>query len=184
VSQPLTAWNFLCVPRQSKKIEKTMAFIDWIFQTRENHDLFELGIEGEDWKAVGDDQYQDLAPANKYIFPGYEMTWNPNFIRIDVNCPDSVKEVFRYQNNPDTYIQSPIAGFTFNNEADSALRTAYAAVAGIQATYRPILMLGLAGTPAQTKVTLDEYYARAKSAGLDVIRQAVIDQVQRYLDTH
>ncbi|MDR0719711.1 MAG: extracellular solute-binding protein [Treponema sp.] len=184
VSQPLTAWNFLCIPRQSKKIDKTMSFIDWLFQSRENHDLFELGIEGEDWKAFGDNEYQNLSPANKYTFPGYEMTWNPGFIRTDVNYPDVIKDIFQYQNNPDTYIPSPIPGFIFNNEADSALRTAYAAVAGIQATYRPILMLGLAGRPEQTRKALEEYYAKVKSAGLDVIRQAVIDQVQKYLDTH
>jgi putative aldouronate transport system substrate-binding protein len=160
-----------------------MAFIDWIFQSRENHDLFELGIEGEDWQAVGNEEYRDLTPANKYLFPGFEMTWNPNYIRTDTNYPDSVKAIFKYQNNPDTYIPSPIPGFTFNNEADSNLRTAYAAVAGIQSTYRPILMLGLAGTPEQTKAALNEYYTRLKSAGLDVIRQAVIDQVQKHLDT-
>jgi putative aldouronate transport system substrate-binding protein len=184
VSQPLTAWNFLCVPRQSKKIEKTMAFIDWLFRSRENHDLFELGIEGEDWKAVGTDEFQDLTPANKYTFPGYEMTWNPNFIRTDANYPAEVKDIFKYQNNPGTYITSPIPGFTFNNEANSTLRTAYAAVSGIQATYRPILMLGLAGTPEKARAALDEYYAQVKNAGLDVIRQEVITQVQKYLDTH
>ncbi|MDR2078135.1 MAG: extracellular solute-binding protein [Treponema sp.] len=184
VSKPLTAWNFLCVPRQSKKIEKTMAFIDWLFQSRENHDLFELGIEGEDWKAVGADEFQDLSPANKYTFPGYEMTWNPSFIRTNTNYPAEVKDIFKYQNNPGTYIPSPIPGFTFNNEANTALRTAYAAVAGIQATYRPILMLGLTGSPEGARAALAEYYAQAKNAGLDVIRQAVIDQVQKYLDTH
>jgi putative aldouronate transport system substrate-binding protein len=161
-----------------------MAFIDWLFRNKENHDLFELGIEGEDWKAVGADEFQDLSPANKYNFPGYEMTWNPNFIRTDANYPDEVKAVFKYQNNPDTYIASPIPGFTFNNEASPALRTAYAAVAGIQATYRPILMLGLAGSPEKARAALGEYYTQVKNAGLDVIRQAVIDQVQKYLDTH
>jgi putative aldouronate transport system substrate-binding protein len=184
VSQPLTAWNFLCVPRQSKKIDKTIAFIDWLFQNRENHDLFEFGIEGEDWQVVGDDEYQDLNPANKYVFPGYEMTWNPNYIRLNAGYPEDVKELYRYQNSPATYIASPIPGFTFNNEADSNLRTAYAAVAGIQATYRPILMLGLSGSPEQARATLEEYYAKVKNAGLDVIRQAVIDQVQKYLDAH
>jgi putative aldouronate transport system substrate-binding protein len=183
VTTPLTAWNFLCVPRQSKKIDKTMAFIDWIFRSRENHDLFEFGIEGEDWLAVGDDEFQDLSPANKYVFPGYEMTWNPNYIRIDTNYPEDIKEIFRYQNDPASYIPSPIAGFTFNNEADAALRTAYAAVAGIQSTYRPILMMGLAETPEKTKAALEEYYTQVKNAGLDVIRQAIIDQVQKHLDS-
>jgi hypothetical protein len=112
------------------------------------------------------------------------MTWNPQFIRTDTNYPNEVKDIFKYQNNPATYIGSPIPGFTFNNEANSNLRTAYAAVAGIQATYRPILMLGLAGSPERARTTLQEYYTQAKNAGLDVIRQAVIDQVQQYLDTH
>lgn len=184
VCQPMTAWNFLCVPQQSKKIDKAMAFIDWLFQSRANHDLFELGIEGEDWKAVGSDEFEALSPANKYTFPGYEMTWNPNFIRTDANYPEEIKDIFRYQNDPGSYRPSPIPGFTFNNEATPALRTAFAAVAGIQATYRPILMLGLAESPEQTQKTLEEYYRKAKSAGLDVIRQAVIEQVQAYLDTH
>ncbi|MDR1587614.1 MAG: extracellular solute-binding protein [Treponema sp.] len=184
VTTPLTAWNFLCVPQQSKKIGKTMAFLDWLFQSRANHDLFELGIEGEDWTAVGDSEYTNLAPSNKYTFPGYEMTWNPNYIRTDANYPAEVKEIFKYQNNPDTYIASPVPGFTFNNEVTPALRTAFAAVAGIQATYRPILMLGLSGSPEKARAALDEYYTQVKNAGLDVIRQAVIDQVQQYLDTH
>jgi putative aldouronate transport system substrate-binding protein len=182
VSQALTAWNFLCIPRQSKKVDKTMAFIDWLFQSRANHDLFEFGIEGEDWTAVGEDEYADIAGEHKYMFPGYEMTWNPSYIRIDTNYPEEIKALFKYQNDPATYIASPIAGFTFNNEADSTLRTAYASVAGIQATYRPILMLGLAGSPAKAKAALEEYYGKVKNAGLEVIRKAVIDQVQAYLD--
>jgi hypothetical protein len=45
-------------------------------------------------------------------------------------------------------------------------------------------MLGLSGTPAQAQAAVNEYYAQIKNAGLDIIRQAVIDQVQEYLDTH
>ena len=182
VSQPMTAWNFLCVPRQSRRVEQSMAFIDWIYQSRENHNLFEFGIEGEDWAAVGDYEFRDLDNPAKYFFPGFQMTWNPNFIRINADFPDEVKEVLRYQNDPQTYIPSIIPGFTFNNEATSDLRTAFAAVSGVQATYRPILMHGLAGGPEQTRVSLEEYHSRATGAGLDIIRQAVIDQVQAFLD--
>lgn len=178
----LTAWNFLCVPQQSKKIDATMKFLDWVFQSRENHDLFEYGIEGEDYKAVGEDEYTPLTPSNKYTFPGYEMTWNPNFIRTNSALPDDAKKIVKYQNDPNTYLTSKIAGFTFNTEATPELKTAYASVSSIQATYGPILLLGLKKAPAEAQKTLDEYYAKAKAAGLDVIRKAVIDQVQAHLD--
>ena len=178
----LTAWNFLCVPQQSKKIDATMKLLDWLFSSRENHDLFEYGIEGEDYKAVGTDEYTPLTPENKYTFPGYEMTWNPNFVRTNSALPDDAKKIVKYQNDPNTYLTSKIAGFTFNTEATPELKTAYASVSAIQATYGPILLLGLKKNPADAQKTLEEYYAKVKAAGLDVIRQAVIDQVQKHLD--
>lgn len=178
----LTAWNFLCVPQQSKKIDATMKFLDWIFSDRKNHDLFEFGIEGEDYKAIGNDEYTPLSPTNKYTFPGYEMTWNPNFVRTNSALPDEAKKIVKYQNDPNTYLTSKIAGFTFNTEATPELKTAYASVSSIQATYGPILLLGLKKDPAQAQKTLEEYYAKVKAAGLDVIRQAVVEQVQAHLD--
>lgn len=177
-----TAWNFLCVPQQSKKIDATMKFIDWLFTNQKNHDLFEYGIEGEDWKAVGTDKYQPLNPSNKYTFPGYEMTWNPNFVRINSTLPDDAQKIMKYQYDPDTYLTSKISGFSFNVEATPELKTAYASVSAIQSTYAPILLLGLKKSPAEAQKTLNEYYSKAKAAGLDVIRKAVIDQLQAYLD--
>ncbi len=182
VTRPQTAWNFLCVPIQSKKKDQVMQFINWLFESQENHDLFELGIEGEDWKAVGTDAYESLTPSNKYSFPGYEMTWNPNFIRTNNSLPDEAKSIMLYQNNPDTYIDCDISGFTFDANATPELKTAIAAVQSIQSEYQPILMLGLKGSAADTQSTLDEYYTKAKAAGLDVIREATQAQLQAFLD--
>ena len=116
VAGPLTAWNFLCVPQQSTKKDQAMQFLNWLFENRDNHDLFELGIEGTDWEAVGDDEYRKL-DGSTYNFPGYEMTWNPNFIRTNADLPDDAKAIAKYGNDPDTYITSAIAGFTFDNTA-------------------------------------------------------------------
>src|SRR5690606_33753293 len=69
--------NSVAIPASSKNIDRTMKFFDWLFQSRENHDLFELGIEGTHWEAVGEDQYKLLEASNNYMFPGYEFTWNP-----------------------------------------------------------------------------------------------------------
>ena len=46
VAGPLTAWNFLCVPQQSTKKDQAMQFLNWLFENRDNHDLFELAIIG------------------------------------------------------------------------------------------------------------------------------------------
>lgn len=182
VTRPQTAWNFLCVPIQSKKKDQAMQFINWLFESQDNHDLFELGIEGEDWKAVGTDAYESLTPANKYSFPGYEMTWNPNFIRTNNSLPEEAKSIVMYQNDPATYLDCTISGFTFDANTTPELKTAIAAVQSIQSEYQPILMLGLKGNSDAAKATLDEYYTKAKAAGLDVIRDATKTQLQAFLD--
>lgn len=182
VSAPLTAWNFLCVPQQSTKKDQAMQFISWLFEDAANHDLFELGIEGEDWEAVGEDEYRKIEGSN-YSFPGYEMTWNPNFIRTNADLPEDAKAITKYGNDPDTYITSPIAGFTFDNTATPELQTAYAAVSAIQTEYQPQIMLGLTKDPAAAQALVDEYYQKAEAAGLETIRQAVHDQLQAFLDS-
>lgn len=182
VSAPLTAWNFLCVPQQSTKKDQAMQFINWLFEDAANHDLFELGIEGEDWEAVGEDEYRKIEGSN-YSFPGYEMTWNPNFIRTNADLPEDAKAITKYGNDPDTYITSPIAGFTFDNTATPELQTAYAAVSAIQTEYQPQIMLGLTKDPAAAQVLVEEYYQKAEAAGLETIRQAVHDQLQAFLDS-
>lgn len=181
VSAPLTAWNFLCVPQQSTKKDQAMKFLDWLFTNSANHDLFELGIEGEDWEAVGEDEYRKL-DGSTYSFPGFEMTWNPNFIRTNSDLPDDAKAIVKYGNDPDTYIASPIAGFTFDNTATPELQTAFAAVSVIQTEYQPQIMLGLTKDPAAAQALVDEYYQKAEAAGLETIRQAVQDQLQAFLD--
>ena len=181
VAAPLTAWNFLCVPQQSTKKDASMKFLDWLFTDSANHDLFEHGIEGTDWEAVGEDEYRKIEGSN-YTFPGYEMTWNPNFIRTNADLPDDVKTIVKYGNDPATYTTSPIAGFTFDNTKTPELQTAYAAVSAIQTEYQLKLMLGLTGDAASAQAMLDEYYQKVESAGLETIRQAVNDQLQSYLD--
>ncbi len=52
--------NFICIPAWSKKVDKALTFLDWLYANSTNHDLFELGVEGEDWKAIGDDRYEQI----------------------------------------------------------------------------------------------------------------------------
>jgi len=180
VTSGQTAWNFLCVPYYSKNIDAAMKFIDWTFSSPENHDLFELGILGEDFELTQDGEYRKLNPANAYTFPGYEMTWNPGFIRTNADSDDSIKAYIKYGNDPSSYKSSVMDGFTFDNQATLDLQTAYAAVTAVQSEYVRPLMQGIYGADTQAK--LDEYWQKATAAGIEVIRQAVIDQVQAFLD--
>lgn len=85
-NQALSA-NYIVVPYYSENIDKTMKFLDWIFVEQANHDLFCYGIEGEDWKDAGDKTMENLSPNNAYMFPGYELCWNPEYTRINASWP-------------------------------------------------------------------------------------------------
>lgn len=175
-----TAWNFLCVPYYAKNIDETMQFIDWLFASWENHDLFELGIVGEDFELTDEGDYRKLNPDNAYVFNGYEMTWNPNFIRTNADLDEDVKAVVKYGNDPASYTSSVMDGFTFDNQASHELQTAYAGVLAVQSEYIRPLMTGMYG--ADTEAKLNEYWEKASSAGIETVRQAVWDQVQAFLD--
>ncbi len=113
----LMANNFVCVPISSSKVDLTMKFLDWLFSSEENHDLFELGIEGEDWEPVGEDQYrviQGETAAQTYTFPGYVLTWNPNYVKFPDTLPDDILAYKKYDLEKDAYYVSPLAGFNFD----------------------------------------------------------------------
>jgi putative aldouronate transport system substrate-binding protein len=116
-----TAWNFICIPVTTSdvKTDRIMMFFDWMFSSVENHDLFEWGIEGKNYTAIGDDQYgypEGLDLSTNYNFPGYELTWNPNFIRYPVGYPEDVLSVMKQANDPATYYDPLLSGFRFNSE--------------------------------------------------------------------
>jgi len=116
----MQAWNFLCAPTWSKKTDAVMAFLDWMWSSKENHDLIQYGIEGQDWEAIGDNAYKTIS-TDSYVMPGYSFTWNPTYIRYDsaVVNNEYANKVYDYMYNNDTYKLSPIAGFSFIQPEDS-----------------------------------------------------------------
>ena len=116
------AWNFVCVPitTSQEKLDRIMLFMDWLFQSKENHDLFEYGIEGVNWVAVGDDQYaypEGIDLANNYNFPWYQLSGNPAFVRIQSGLPEQMLKEVRYVNDPNSYFDPLLSGFTFDPSA-------------------------------------------------------------------
>lgn len=94
-----------------------MCFPDWVFGTQEEHDLFQYGIEGEDWEPVGEDgcKQLDISEDLKYTMTNYSFTLNP-YIRYSefvLNDPE-IKSDFEYMYGESTYQLNSIAGFSFD----------------------------------------------------------------------
>lgn len=171
-------WNFVCIPVTSTKADRTMAFIDWIFQSEENHDLFELGIEGVHWNKVGDNSYEvhpDL--AEPYKFPWYQLTGTPNMNRLNSALPETAAEFVAWQSNPDKYTLTPMAGFEFDYDPVKTEK------ASIDAIYTAITTGIVNGAYEDPAAILFEANENAVKAGLEAMREETMKQVQAFLDS-
>ncbi|WP_310602096.1 hypothetical protein, partial [Anaerosporobacter sp.] len=99
--------NQLIVPAWSEKVDAVMYFLDWMFGSQENHDLFQYGIAGEDFEVVGSHGYRqlDIAEGQKYTVPTYSFTLNPNYARMNVALDEYpvVKAYYEYMLSPEAY---------------------------------------------------------------------------------
>jgi spermidine/putrescine-binding protein len=169
-------WNNLAIPVTSKHADETMKFIDWLFQSQENHDLFELGIEGEHWMEAGSEMYKPMAAATNYQFPRYELTWNPTMSRINAdNVPEAV-ELMRYSADPKTYYRLPLAGFRFN---PSPVKTE---IAKVQPVWEQTAQVFRSGLDPDWRTTAAKTNLKLRNLGLENIRSELIKQIQAYLD--
>ncbi len=169
--------NYICIPAWSKKVDKVLTFLDWMYSSSENHDLFELGIEGVNWKAVGEDKYEQLTPADrdKYSFPGYVLTWNPNFVRFQTSLPEDIYEYKSYDLEENAYYESPLAGFTFDA---SKLQTETSVISGITSKVATALEHGALDDPVTVK---RKNIKECLNNGLTVIREEAKRQINEFL---
>lgn len=166
--------NYVCIPATSKKVEQTLTFLDWLMSSQENHDLFELGIEGKDWTAIGSDQYS-LPDDAQYTFPGYVLTWNPNYVRFSDELPDEILEYKEYDLEEDAYYPSPLAGFLFDT---SEIQTEMTKVNAIVSENSTALEHGVLADPI---AVMRQTNADAEQNGRDVIREELKRQINEFL---
>lgn len=169
--------NFICIPATSKKIDSTLKFLDWLMASRENHDLFELGIEDKDWTAVGEDRYaltQENSSA-QYTFPGYVMTWNPNYVRFSDKLPEEIFEYKKYDLETSAYYTSPLAGFIFDS---SNVQTEMTKVNAIMSENSTALEHGALENPVEV---LRKANAEAEVNGRPQIKDELKRQINEFL---
>jgi putative aldouronate transport system substrate-binding protein len=174
------AWNYLCIPRSSTKTDKVFEFLNWIFESKENNDLFSYGLKGVHWDRVNDNSppmiNTGIPEAAQYLFPGYELTWNPRFVRIPTELPDEIAGLFEYQYAPDSFMRNPISGFVFDEQG---VITELARIRVIFEKYRNALLCGAYEDPA---AVLREMNQEMKTAGLGKLKNEITRQVQGYLN--
>lgn len=168
--------NFMYVPYYCDDPDRAMAVVDWVFESQANNDLWTLGIEGEDWEAVGDDQYRDLQPENKYSFPTWLWSQNPSYTRMNADLPEDVVSYYEYAADESNFSAHPFSGFSFDN---TEVSMEYTALTTLQEDYYHQFMIGEFG--ADTEAKLQEFNEQA-SGYEDTIRAELISQLQAYLD--
>ncbi|WP_159883159.1 extracellular solute-binding protein [Paenibacillus puerhi] len=172
------AWNFSSIPVTSKNADRVMAFFEWLYADPQNHDLFEYGIQGKHWEPVGSDKFKIPAGADAsktYSFPGYVLTWNPSFVRYPDDFPESGLKIEQYTAKQESFVKSPIAGFTLNAEP---IKSELAKVGPEFKKARTIAMLGLTDN---YEGVYNEALEKMKKMGLETIRAEIQKQLEAFL---
>lgn len=172
--------NYICIPKTSGRIDKAMEFLNWIFLNQENNDLFTLGVKNVDWMDEGNNQYSVIENnTTKYTFPFYELSANPNFIKIPKGTAQPQQRLIEFSNNIDNFEPYPLQGFVFDS---SKVSTEYSQLIDLFKEYYKQLQNGQYG--AETQRMIDEFYTRAQSLNLEAVRSEIILQAQAFLDEH
>lgn len=169
--------NYMYVPYYCNDIDRTMAVVDWVFESQANNDLFTLGIEGEDWIPVGKKQYKRIGNNEEtYSFPEWLWSLNPTYRRLNADEPGIAIKYMTYAADADNFVIHPFAGMSFkstNIEIDNA------ALIKLQNDYYHQFMIGCYGEDTEAK--LYEFGDRAAEY-IEVMRAEVMEQIQEYLD--
>lgn len=178
VASNYRANNYVCIPASSRHVEETVRFLDWLFTSRENHDLFEYGVEGIHWRAEGEERYEQIPDeeGEYYLFPGYTLTWNSHYVRFPAQMPPEILEYKEYELRESSFFEQRLKDFSFD---DTAVKNSMQKVVPILKEAWYPLSNGVLENPVQT---MQEAVEEAKRYGLYDILEEVKRQLQEYLD--
>ncbi|MDE5548466.1 MAG: hypothetical protein K2J30_05680, partial [Clostridia bacterium] len=189
------AWNYLCVPSAvgKERCDMAMKFLNWIFESEEHHDLFQYGIKGTHWDVAKDESGKEIEGTvyttgmASYTFPAYELTWNPNFIRVSSASDPKVMEYMNYMYDSSRYVGILYSEFTFDHTATPALTTALAnaGFASAKTDARPYYLGQVENPIARWNALLASRYANTSlQSAVKVVKDELIRQLQAFIDEH
>jgi len=106
-------WNYLTIPATSHDATRAMAFLNWVFSSQQNNNLFALGIPGVDYKVAPHNTYT-IPKGVTYDFPGYELTWNPKLVPVPAGIPKQMIALDTYESKQSSYFVPITSGFVFS----------------------------------------------------------------------
>lgn len=162
-------WNFISIPAVSKNKERAMQFLDWANQ-KENYDLLAYGIEGEDWEAVGDDQYK--VKSDKYSYFPYAWIWNPTHDRLDAGQDARTLELNKFLKVADNFTTDILKGFTFDTTPVKNEMTQYST---IEAKYYTVIFNGV--------MEPEEYWNKFKAEAAPAAKK-IQNELQKQIDAY
>ena len=164
--------NLLSVFAQSKKVNESVAFINWIRTSQENYDLMSYGIQGATYNLEGDSiSLEGIAKENSYTPKSYCWT-DLRFNRYSKNVPAAYIDVIK--NWDKDAIQSPLLGISLDTEPYQA------EVAKLQTVYEQYNKLMEHGL-IKYGDKKNEMLEKAKAAGIDKIISEIQKQVDAFM---
>lgn len=165
----------LAVNINSQNPERAMMLINEFATNQEIQDLAQLGIEGVNWEAVGDDQYK-VIEGNAYTASNIWGWRNLDLMRTEYQENPSAVDTKEIELNE--YFLSHIKedhildGFGFDT---TNVSTQFAAVEAAMGTYFDPLINGLVD---DVDISLEQFRTAMEAAGI----QDVLDELQRQVD--
>jgi len=159
--------NFICIVKTSKHKDRAMMFLDWA-NRQENYDLLEHGIEGVNWKAVGQHQFDTL--NNEGGIVSFQLMLNPALEREWIGTDEETQKYKQFIKQADNFTKDIMTGFTFD---PTPVKNEVAQFATIQAKYYNGLFNGA--------LDPDEYFAKFKTEG-EVVLKKIQNELQKQVD--
>jgi putative aldouronate transport system substrate-binding protein len=153
--------------------------------TKENHDLFELGIQNKDYSLNRDGTYHAITryPAN---WAGFGLTWNPWYVTFSELITGTNREYREYELKESSFVKLPMTGFAFDT-SDINLASQIAQINAITDKILRTKQHGILSDGTRTfgsaAEMMNTIIKEAYTAGLQNIQDALAKQIQTHLDT-
>jgi putative aldouronate transport system substrate-binding protein len=170
-NQTFQADNLVVVNAHGGNVENAMKLQDWV-SIKDNHDLLEYGIEGTDWKPVGDDKFEAISQYT--TFPGYAISWRASLERKASYMTESEQKVFAWAQDYANFTVDPFASFIPDTKP---VEQQIAAITTVITQYANPLYYGVVDVDKQ----LDKLKKAAENAGVDKLQAEMEKQANEYL---
>lgn len=153
----------------SRNPERTMQFLDWIYASQENHDLFIYGVEGKDYVIDEDGRLEQINTDPLF----YEWMWRvTDYMRFPAELDQrAIDQMLTWDEDA---MLSKLFGFTFDA---SELKAEQAQITSVMTEISPLM----GGFEEFTDEVYDEYLQKLYDAGLERYRSSVEEQLAEYL---